>query len=272
MLQALQDSFNLNLDLWSALVVWALIFSRTIAMLIFVPFLGGRGVPSRVKLMLGLILATFVYWSMYGTTEPTLPEEKAWIIAYFFKEIFFGLSIGMVTILCFYAIEAGGRIVDSQRGSSNAQIFIPALGQVTIYGLFQYWLGVSFFIAIGGHVDFMQVFLESFNAVNVMELPTIAPGVSPFLKLFLRMSADVLVWGMQLAAPILIAIFLTDLVLGIANKMAPQIPVFELGFLMKGYVGSAMIAVSIAVLIDQMQGFTDIMNDNVLKIVKYFAI
>lgn len=271
MLSTFEAQLGINLDLYAVFITWALMFTRTVIVVTMVPFLGGKGIPGNIRIIVAFVLTTFAYMCIYGATEPVLPDDKAILIAYFFKEMFFAVAIGITTIMCFYAIEAGGRIVDSQRGSSNAQIFIPALGQVTIYGLFQYWLGLAVFIAVGGHIVFLGAYLEGFQTVNVLSLPVIQPGMSPFLKLLIRMSADVLIWGMQLAAPVLISIFLTDLVLGIANKMAPQIPVFELGFLMKGYVGSAMFAVSIFVLSRQINLFYEIMNNNVVHITKYFA-
>jgi flagellar biosynthetic protein FliR len=260
---------GITIDLFAVFIVWGLIFTRTFVMLMMTPFLAGRGVSGRIRIVVAFLIATFVFGLQYDWNV-TLPDT-AFIIALFCKEIFFGLAIGFTALMCFYAIEAGGRIVDNQRGSANAQIFIPQLGQVSIFGLFQFWLGVSLFLSLSGHIPFLKAFIESFQAVPVLSMPRIEPGISPFLKLFVRMSADVLLWGMQLAAPVLIAIFLTDLVLGIANKMAPQIPVFELGFLIKGYVGILMVYVSVLVLVSQMDVFLNIMNQNVQKMVLYFA-
>lgn len=240
-------------------------------MMILTPFLGGRGVPGRIRLVLGIVLATFIFFLMGDDFVNQVPEDKGLLIALFFKEIFFGLVLGLATIMCFYAIDAGGRIIDNQRGSANAQIFVPQLGQVSIFGLFQFWLGLSFFLFMSGHTIFLKAFMESFVSLPVFSLPNITPGVSPFLELIIRMSSDVLILGMQLAAPVLIAIFLTDIVLGIANKMAPQIHVFEIGFMIKGYAGVAMVYISILVLVTQMDVFFQTMQDNVQKLIILFG-
>lgn len=265
------EELGINIDFYAAALAWALIFSRVFAMLLLVPFLGGRAVPGRIRIMMGLVLTTFVFYFLHENIVDKMPDDKSVLIALFLKEIFFGMSIGIVTIMCFYAIEAGGRIVDNQRGSANAQIFLPALGQVSIFGLFKFWVGLALFCAVSGHIVFLRAFLESFITVPVFSMPNVSPGVTPFLKLMIRMSADVLIWGTQLAAPVLIGIFLTDMVLGIANKMAPQIPVFEIGFMLKGYVGVAMVYFSIYVLTKQMDDFFSIMNRNVGLVVRYFG-
>jgi flagellar biosynthesis protein FliR len=267
----LAELLGINIDLYAFAITWSLIFTRVFVMLIMVPFLGGRGVPGRIRVVVGMAITTFVF-SMIGIDSVNLiPEDKGLLIALYFKEIFFGIAVGMTAILCFYAIEAGGRIVDNQRGSANAQIFLPALGQVSIFGLFKYWLALGFFCYISGHTVFLKAFIEGFQVVPIYTLPDIAPGISPFLTLIIRMSADVLILGMQLASPVIIAIFLTDLVLGIANKMAPQIPVFEIGFMLKGYVGVIMVYISVLILVDQMENFFGVMQINVKKIFLLFA-
>ncbi|MBF0104898.1 MAG: flagellar biosynthetic protein FliR [Deltaproteobacteria bacterium] len=270
-MQTFLEQLGVNIDLYADLIGWGLIFTRVLTMLILTPFLGGRGIPGRIRLLTAMILTTYVFYFMREDLLSQVPTDKGLIIVLFLKEIFIGFAIGLTTIMCFYAIEAGGRIVDNQRGSANAQIFLPALGQVSIFGLFQFWVGLSFFCAISGHVIFLKAFLDSFATIPVFSLPSIEPGISPFAQLIIRMSADVLLLGMQLAAPVLIGIFLTDLVLGIANKMAPQIPVFEIGFMMKGYVGILMVYVSIVVLVSQMNEFYGVMNTNVRRVVMFFA-
>lgn len=267
----LAQQLGITIDLYDTLIGWGLIFMRIFVMLILTPFLGGRGVSGRIRLLTAMVLSIYVFVHFQDSLSGQIPDDKGLIIALFFKEIFIGLAIGITTIMVFYAIEAGGRIVDNQRGSANAQIFVPQLGQVSIFGLFQFWLGLAVFLQFNGHILFLDAFLNGFQTIPVFKLPDIEPGLSPFLRLMIRMSADVLVLGMQLAAPVLIAIFLTDLVLGIANKMAPQIPVFEIGFMLKGYVGVVMVYVSILVIVTQMDVFFKVMNENVERVIRYFG-
>jgi len=264
------EQLGINIDFYDFLISWALVFTRIFVILIITPFLGGRGVPGRVRFVVSFVISVYIFIVIKDSLLNNMPDDNGLIIALFFKEIFVGLGIGITSIMCFFAIEAGGRIVDSQRGSANAQIFLPTLGQVSIFGLFQFQLGLALFLFMGGHTVFLRAVFQGYVDVPVYALPTIAPGVTPFLELMIRMSADVLILGVQLAAPVLIAIFLTDLVLGIANKMAPQIPVFEIGFMMKGYIGVVMVYLSVMVLASQMDVFFDVMQSNVVRVIKYF--
>jgi len=270
-MNAFEQALGINYSLYTGFIAWSLVFTRTFVMMMLTPFIGGKGVPGRVRMVVGIVLSTYIFFALEDSLTTQLPEDKGMLIGLFFKEIFFGLCIGMTTIMCFYAIDAGGRIIDNQRGSANAQIFIPQLGQVSLFGLFEFWLAMSLFISISGHITFLNAFVDSFVRVPVMTFPVIEPGITPFLELIIRMSAEVLVLGMQLAAPVLIAIFLTDLVLGIANKMAPQIPVFEMGFLLKGVVGVIMVWLSVVFIATQMGRFFDLMQSNVMRVIRYFG-
>ncbi len=270
-MEALLKQLGINLDYYAVLISFGLVFTRIFVTLMLTPFLGGRALPSRIRFLISLVLSGYVFYFIRGDELKNIPTDKAILVALLFKEIFFGLAMGMTAIMIFYAIESAGRIVDNQRGSANAQIFLPALGQVSIFGLFQYWLGLALFLAIGGHTLFLKAVFGSFKVLPVFVMPQLAEGISPFLQLMIRMSADVLILGMQLSAPVLIAIFMIDLVLGIANKVAPQIHVFELGFLVKGYTGVAMVYLSIVIITLQMQEFFKIMLGNLQELIILFA-
>ena len=200
-----------------------------------------------------------------------IPADKAVIFALFAKEIFFGFTISLITILVFFALEAAGRIVDQQRGGGNAELFNPQLGQVSLFGLFNFWLALFVFIGIGGHTLFLKAFMESFEIVPILNLPNLAPGLSPFLEFIIRLSGEVLTIAMQIAAPVVIAAFLVDMVLGLANKMAPQINVFELGHGIRGYVTNLVLYIALLVMVHQMEFVMNAMIESVTKISRIFA-
>lgn len=270
MAQALK-SIGLDIDLYSELIIWGLIFSRIFVMILLTPFMGSRALPGRVRMVLALVLSFFLYPLIGAPLRDSLPLDKGIIFALFFKEVFFGFTLGLISLMVFHALEAAGNVVDNQRGGANAQLFVPALGQVSLFGLFNFWFGIAFFLAIGGHRQFFEAFFRSFQAVPLLSLPNLAPGFSPFLEFVVRLSGDVLVIAIQLSTPVLIAIFLVDTVLGIANKMAPQINVFELGFGVKGYVAPLMIYVTLLVFVSQMNVVLNTMIDSIRKVSLLFS-
>ena len=262
---------GIHINLYASLIGWALVFTRVFVMLFFTPFLGSQAVPGRVRLSLSIILASFLYPYVVKPFEADFPANNGIIFALFFKEFFFGFAVGLVTTMVFHAVEAAGSIVDNQRGGANAQVFVPQLGQVSIFGLFLFWLAIAFFISIDGHIFFLEAFLKSFVTLPIYQMPHIEPGFSPFLQMLVRLSGNVLVVAIQLSAPVMIAILLVDLVLGLANKMAPQINVYELGFAIKGYVAPLLVYISLLILFSQMKVIMAGMLKSVDEMIQLFA-
>ncbi|EKD42136.1 MAG: hypothetical protein ACD_73C00315G0002 [uncultured bacterium] len=264
-------SIGLEVDYYSELVIWSLIFSRVFTMILLTPFMGSRALPGRVRMTLAIILSLFLYPLIGAPLKDSLPDDKGLLLLLYFKEVFFGFTIGLINLMVFHALEAAGNVVDNQRGGANAQLFVPALGQVSLFGLFNFWMSIAFFLAIGGHRLFFEAFFRTFISVPLLTLPQLAPGFSPFLEFVTRLSGDVLVIAIQLSAPVLITVFLVDTVLGIANKMAPQINVFELGFGIKGYVAPLMIYVTLLVFVSQMHVIMDTMINSVKRAGELFG-
>lgn len=270
-MSALAEALGIKIDLYFTLIAWGLIFTRIFVMLLLTPFIGGKQVPTRARTAMALVFSIFLYPLIVPPIADSFPDDKGILFALFFKEIFFGFTVGLVTLMVFYALESAGRVVDQQRGEANAQIFLPQLGQVTIFGVFNFWLATAFFLSVGGHRLFLKAFFSSFIAIPLFAFPQLDPGFSPFLQFVVRLSGDVLVIAMQLAAPVLITVLLIDIVLGIANKMAPQINVFELGFALKGYAGPLMVYVSLMVLVTQMDNIMKGMVKSVYEVTALFA-
>ena len=58
--------------------------------------------------------------------------------------------------------------------------------------------------------------------------------------------------SVQFAAPALIGVLLTDLFLGIANRLAPQVQIVFLGIPLKSWVGLALLTVAWVLIIQVM--------------------
>ncbi|MBI4126934.1 MAG: flagellar biosynthetic protein FliR, partial [Deltaproteobacteria bacterium] len=122
-----------------------------------------------------------------------------------------------------------------------------------ISGSFLFQLALVIYLTLGGHRTFLDSFTGSFVTLPVLAFPEAGPGMMPLMDLFIKTTGEVLYISIQIAAPIIIAIFVADIILGIANRVAPQINVWELGFNVKGYVGILLLFVAITVISDQME-------------------
>ena len=177
--------------------------------------------------------------------------------------------MGSAVSVVFYAFESVGQLIDSQRGLSIARVLIPQLGeQGSISGLFLFQFGVVIYLCLGGHLVFLENFFRSFVSLPVLEFPKVGLGFYPLIDLFMKITGEVIYIALQMSMPVIIAIFFADLILGIMNRVAPQINVWELGFNIKGYLGVLLMFVSMTMIGEQMQSYETIANNFAADTVK----
>ncbi len=262
----------IDLDLTFSFIAGGLIATRLLVAINLTPYIGGRPVPGTVRAATAFALTLFMYPLIVpGIDRNAVPREAFLLVVLFLKEAMFGLLMGLVNQMIFYGIQSAGNMIDNQRYVANARIFNPALGaQASIFGLFMYQLVIAIFLSIGGHRLFLSALMESFQAVPLLTLPSMGQGITPMIDLMLKLSADTLIICLQLSAPVLIAIFVADLVLGITNRIAPMINVFEMSFNIKGFVGVLLVYLALPLMIYQTKVWFQQMVHTFQKITDFF--
>jgi len=230
--------FGIQGSIYDLITVSLLVIGRLIGILMLVPFLGGKVVPTQVKVATAIALSLLIIPSVRASITTKLPDIGFGLLVYGTKEVFIGAVIGYVGTLLFNALETAGQFLDTARGASMASVLIPQLEESgPIFAQLNVQLGIVLFLLIGGHRYFLRAVFESFQLIPVDKFPNLGGNSTQFIDLIIRDSANVLLIGMQIVIPALIAIFLVDVVLGIANRAAPQLNVFFLGMPVKAYVG-----------------------------------
>jgi len=239
------------------LIFYSLVWVRVLAMASVLPFLFGKPVPRYVTVGSSMVLALFIVIQIAPDSPPPVTEDRLLLVVLYLKEAFYGFCMGFMVGIVFYAFSSVGQMIDNQRGTSIARAILPQLGtQASITSLFIFQLGVVLYLSIGGHNYFLDAFFMSFKTLPVLEFPVVGPGMFPLMDLFMRMTGQVIFIALQVATPVIIGILLADLILGIANRVAPQINVWMLGFTIKGYLGILMLFVSLTVVCDQLQYYS----------------
>ncbi len=255
LLETVLRVFEISQSPQTFLVLVGLSFARLVSFFSIVPFFGGAAVPARVKVATAMSLVVILYPSIAAS----VPENQALgfgpvgFIGLLAKEVLTGFTLGFISSLVFEAVQVAGRIVDSQRGSTMGELYAPQIqARVSELGQFHLQLAIVIFIAVGAHRVFIRSLLESFEFIPVLGFPDFAPGWSPAAELIVKLTAAVFTIGLQLAAPALIALLLTDLFFGIINRVAPQVNVFFLSMPVKMLVGVIVVLIALPVLVDRM--------------------
>lgn len=257
----LQDQ-ALREGIYQSILLAALIVARLVAVVQMVPYMGGEAVPQTVKMGLALALTVLVYpavWLQGGAMS--LPEGTVETALLLSKEIFVGVMFGFVCALAFEAVRIAGQIIDNTAGLTQATTMVPQLpDRVSPTANFLYQLTIVFFFAVGGHRLFLWALCESFVILPPQEFIAFGPQMTDLALTVLRLTADAITLGVLMAFPVVAAILLTNLFLALVNKSAPQINVFFLGMPLKAVLASAVVLLSVEVVLDGLmaQAFVDL--------------
>jgi flagellar biosynthetic protein FliR len=206
---------------------------RISIILFLMPFFGGQGLPAPAKAALCLTL-TVALWPRlpnYGGHLPAHAFDLAMVIA---SEVLLGLILGLVARIIFAAIQMGGQLIGFQMGFTMVSAIDPESGageDVTAH--FLYMTATLTFLAMNGHIVLLSGLMASFERLPPGSILLSAPLTSTLLG----MVGDVFPVAIQIAAPVLAALFLVDLALAIISQASPQMNVMIIGFPIKISVG-----------------------------------
>jgi flagellar biosynthetic protein FliR len=240
-----------------------LAFTRIMAILIHVPVLGGQNIPNQVRIGLGFVLAmVLIPW------QP-LPEDAASIgfIPYGMsigKEILIGTLIGYSADLAFGAIQMAGGAMGLGSGFESSRIFNPSMGDSgsAFDQIFVMTATVVFLIIDGHHLVITAI-------QNTFELLPIN-GSLPFdrLETIMTTTSTFIVAGIHLALPVMAALILADLTLGLLARVAPQVQVYFLGLPVKVVVSLLVLSFMFASLLPYLSSLFQNMAENMLLFLK----
>ena len=225
------------------LTVFLMTLMRLAPMLAIAPFFGGKLIPGQVKSGI-LVVLTFVFFPivMQVTTKPLQLDFAFTLLAV--KEILVGFILAFLISIPFLVVQSSGILIDYLRGASIFQMQDPSFSnQVSPIGMLYNYLLIFMFYQIDGPFLFFDVMEKMYHV-----LPPDAFLPSNFFSmqgpLFKKLTAILNIMAslsIQLAGPGLVSILMTEMFLGIANRLAPQVQISFLGMPLKSFVGIGVI-------------------------------
>lgn len=219
-------------------LLWPL--SRILGLIAAAPIFGNVNVPVQVKIGLGFFLSVII-----APLVPALPAldpisfQGLLILA---QQFILGLAMGFAMRIVFAAVEMAGALTGMTMGLSFATFFDPqSRGQSTAIGQFFALTATLAFLAVDGHLVLISTLAESFLTLPIATSPLDVKG---FYHLA-NWGGTIFSTGLQLAMPILAALLITNIALGILTRAAPQLNIFGIGFPVTLTVGFILIAVAL---------------------------
>ncbi len=170
-----------------------------------------------------------------------------------------GLLLGWITGLIFHLFAVAGGIIDYSSGLASAEMFDPLTQASTpIVGRFLNLGALTLFLVLGGDRLLVAGLGRSFDAIGVTGSIDLDPGLA---TVAVDLVGRLMIAGIELAMPALAALFLAEVVLGIASRFAPQANVFIIGLPAKLLVAFASIGAVVLLVPETTSGVFDIVAD-----------
>ena len=208
--------------------------------LTFGPFLGDVGIPNRIKVGLLIVLTALLF--------PVVPLHPATLapvdwMQMVLGELAVGLSIGLSLQVVFEAMQFAGNIAGIQLGLSLASLFDPqSNAESTALPVFFNLITILLFLQLNVHHWVLRGLARSFDYLPVGSIVV----TQPMTRELVRIVGALFVLGIQIAAPILIATLMIDIVVSFVSRASPQLPAMLLGIPVKALTGLALLTGAVA--------------------------
>jgi len=224
-----------------AMVQFGLLLVRPGLMMLTAPFFGAVFAPPQVRAGLTLLLA-FTLTSLVPMPEM---HSAVALTAVLGREGAIGLSLGLAIRLLTAVAEFAGELGSYQSGMSAGAMVDPVSGvRNTQIAAIYTNLTIIICFATNAHHVFLRALVASYQAVP-MGLGGLGAGVADSVA---RMLGFVFVFGMRLAAPMLVVLLLVEVVLGLMTKVAPSLNIMVLGAPLRVPVGLLLVAITASTL------------------------
>jgi flagellar biosynthetic protein FliR len=206
------------------LSAFLLAMARSTAWLFMAPPFNSQSIPQRVRLGLGLALGLYV--APHFPAGDALVSSPAFIPAVLYQ-VAVGLAMGFAVLLLISAAQAAGALIDLSAGFSAASVYDPfSNASSTPFGRLYQLLASTILFASGGHQIILRGFLTSFRVAGQGG----GTGLEQVGRIFTHDAALFFAATLQMAVPLIAALFLTEIGLGMVAKAVPTMNIISLSF------------------------------------------
>ena len=227
-----------ELNIWVASFLWPL--TRILGLIATAPLFGNVSIPTRVKIGLGIMLAIIL-----APGVPALPAMDPMSLSgllILVQQFLIGAAMGLTVRIVMAAMEMAGEAIGLTMGLGFATFFDPQTrGRSPALSQFLGLLALMIYLSANLHLAMLSVLADSFVTLPI----TASPMTSAPSQIFVAWGGRIFSAGLQLALPVIAALLITNIALGVLTRAAPQLNLFGIGFPVTICVGFVMIALTL---------------------------
>lgn len=214
--------------------LWPL--TRILGLIAAAPLFSNGSVPRRVKVGLGILLAMIVTpgLQMPAGLEPMSLQGLLILV----QQLLIGLAMGFSMRIIFSAVELAGEVSSMTMGLGFATFFDPqSRGRSNAVSQFLGLLLLMVYLAANVHLALLETLVNSFRTMPI----TVGPLTGNITEQVVHWAGRIFSAGLQLSLPIVAALLITNIALGILTRAAPALNLFGIGFPITLAIGFAML-------------------------------
>ena len=239
-----------QLEGWLALLAYPM--ARILGFLGAAPVFGNNAVPRRIKLMVGLAVTLGLMPVVPSVPQAALDSWSGLLLIV--QQTLIGIAMGLVLRVVFATLDLMGEIISLQMGLSFATFFDPlAGGQTAVVGEFLTLLATLVLLSLNGHLLMLDALARSFEWLPVSATLPHRGG----WMILVRFGASIFASGLLMALPVVTALLITNIALGVLTRAAPQLNLFAIGFPITLTVGFGVLLLTLGHLAPLLQHFYD---------------
>jgi flagellar biosynthetic protein FliR len=195
-------------------------------------------------------------------------EVPEGIFAYVFmmiSEVIMGLILGFIVLLVFVGIQFAGQLAGLQMGFGIVNVIDPqSSNQISILGQFLNILAILILLSLNGHHVILNGLVHSFDVVPLGGV-TLPEAV---IEKLMSLCAEIFVVAVKISSPIIVALFLVSVAMGILARTVPQMNVFIVGFPVQIGVGMTVLSLSLPLFYLVMERVINVLERDLVTVVR----
>lgn len=205
---------------------FVVILARVSGLIASAPVLGDRVIPVQVKAAFAFILS-LVFYPVVAAPQLGANVNAVTVALLTAREVGVGLLIGFSARLLFAGVSMAGEVIGFQMGIGIANVVDPSSDvQVPLIGQIQMIFAMLIFVILNGHLILIRALLASYRYIKPGQIQL----TEPLFQYLMDLAAKVFVVGLQVGAPLIVAMLAANFSIGLIARSVPQVNVFVVGF------------------------------------------
>ena len=211
---------------------FVLVLTRIAGLITFAPLLSSRSFSRRFRFFLALAMTLLMF--QFAPSTSVSARTMVDLVLMLVGEVLIGFVLGTFLQMVFQALQLAGQTAGSQIGLALANVVNPQFDEQTSTTAVIYVTVASLiFLGTGADREMFAALLESFEVLPLGGLFWHDSIHEPALALLQQST----IFAVRIAAPVTVALVLTEIALGFVGRTVPQLNVLSVGFSLRIIVG-----------------------------------